>query len=159
MAKEREELIRHLQDPEARQDYVPDHLNAAIALQIKALRQQRKWTQSDLARRAGMKQSRISAMESVDYSGWSTRTLLRLAEAFDLPLVIRFESWSKFVDDVLSLSRAHLERPAFDQDAGMVTPSVLVNATESDTGRVLFYRGRQGQREIAFKATPVSAHG
>jgi transcriptional regulator with XRE-family HTH domain len=105
-----------LREPEARHEYAEEFLNAFIALQVKTLRQQRGWSQEDLAERAGMKQSRISAMEQVDYASWSVRTLRRLAQAFDLALIVRFESFGKFLDEVTAVSRPALEKPSFDAD-------------------------------------------
>lgn len=109
-------LKQEFRDPEARRDYAEEFLNSYIALQIKTLRLQRGWSQKELAERAGMKQSRISAMEQADYSGWSVGTLRRLAEAFDLALVVRFESYGTFLEDATSVSRPALERPSFPDD-------------------------------------------
>lgn len=115
----RDRLVKDFGDKEARQQYGESHLFASIALQIKALRQQRGWTQAELADRAGMKQSRISAMEQTSYQSWSIQTLKRLADAFDLPLLVKFESWGKLVDDASSLNRKSLERPEFQADPAL----------------------------------------
>ncbi len=112
----RERLLEEFRDPEARREYADEFLDASIALQIKTLRQQRELTQAQLAELAGMKQSRISTMEKVDYSSLSVRTLRRLAEAFDLPLVIRFESWGNLLRGATRLGRQDLERPDFADD-------------------------------------------
>jgi transcriptional regulator with XRE-family HTH domain len=109
-------LIEELKDPEARRDYAEIFGNSSIALQIKALRLQRKWSQEELGRRAGMKQARISAMEQSSYSAWSIRTLRRLAEAFDLALIVRFESFGTLLSDIGQSGREHLERPSFSED-------------------------------------------
>jgi len=120
MSKTRERVTRELLDQEDRTDYAVEFGDSSIALQIKALRLKHGWTQAELGERAGgMKQSRISDMENVDYSSWSVATLRRLAQAFDLPLIVSFESWGKFVDDVMRLSRSALERPPFDEDAAI----------------------------------------
>jgi transcriptional regulator with XRE-family HTH domain len=116
MEEIRKGLADELKDPEARRDYADEFLSSYIALQIKTLRQQRGWSQAELAQRAGMKQSRISAMEQADYSGWSLRTLQRLAAAFDLAFVAGFESFGRMLDSMTSISRAGLERPSFDED-------------------------------------------
>ena len=112
----RKSLAREFRDPEARLGYAEEFLNSSIALQIKTLRLQRGWTQEDLADRAGMKQSRISAMERADYSNWSLRTLRRLAEAFDISLSVQFQSYGQFLEAMTSISRKGLEQPSFDQD-------------------------------------------
>ena len=109
-------LADELKDPEARRDYADEFLSSYIALQIKTLRQQRGWSRAELARRAGMKQSRISAMEQADYSSWNIRTLQRLAAAFDLAFVAGFESFGRMLEDMTSISRGRLERPSFDED-------------------------------------------
>ncbi len=116
MITAKESLRNEFQDPEARHDYAEIFLNSSIALQIKALRLQRGWSQEALAERAGMKQSRISAMEQASYSGWSLTTLRRLAKAFDLALEVRFESFGTLLNDATSVSRNVLERPSFCDD-------------------------------------------
>ncbi|KKN79647.1 hypothetical protein LCGC14_0338510 [marine sediment metagenome] len=68
-----------------------EFFNSSIATQIKTLRKQRDWTQEDLAKKANMKQARISLLENASYSSWSMSTLRRLAEAFDLTLYVTFE--------------------------------------------------------------------
>ncbi len=109
-------IADELNDPEARSAYAEEFLDSFIALQIKTLRQQRNWSQEELADRAGMKQSRISAMESADYNSWSVRTLKRLAQAFDLALIVRFESFGNFLPEVTAVGRVDLERPSFPAD-------------------------------------------
>lgn len=116
MEEIRKDLADELKDPEARRDYADEFLSSYIALQIKTLRQQRGWSQAELAQRAGMKQSRISAMEQADYSAWNLRTLQRLAAAFDLAFVAGFESFGRMLDSMTSISRAGLEKPSFEED-------------------------------------------
>jgi transcriptional regulator with XRE-family HTH domain len=111
------EILRsEFHDPEARHDYAEIFLSSSIALQIKALRLQRGWSQETLAEKAGMKQSRISAMEQASYTGWSLRTLRRLAKAFDLALEVRFESFGTLLNEATSVSRKALERSSFSDD-------------------------------------------
>jgi transcriptional regulator with XRE-family HTH domain len=110
-------LAAEFEDREARKHYAVDFLNTQIALQIKALRQQRGWSQTDLATRAGKHQSQISAMEGIDFRSWKISTLMQLAEAFDLALTVKFESFGQFLEDSLHVDRETLERPSFDQDS------------------------------------------
>jgi len=55
-------LKQPFQDKDYRHGYVDEFLNASIATQIKVLREQRGWTQKELADYAGMMQPRISAI-------------------------------------------------------------------------------------------------
>jgi DNA-binding XRE family transcriptional regulator len=57
------EMAAKLSDPEYRSSFVESQINMGLPFKIKALRKQRNWTQPQLAERAGMKQSRISAIE------------------------------------------------------------------------------------------------
>ncbi|HEX6904570.1 MAG TPA: helix-turn-helix transcriptional regulator [Thermoanaerobaculia bacterium] len=135
-------LKEELQDPELRTAYAEEFLHSYIALQIKTLRQQRNWSQEELAQRAGMKQSRISAMEQADYDAWSVRTLKRLAEAFDLALLVQFQTYGKFLDNVTAVSRPELERSSFPDDPAFQV-STQQEATASDAiATAAPFRGR-----------------
>lgn len=125
----REELKGAFTDPEYRHAYASSFLNTSIAAQIKALREARGLTQEELGRRAGMAQESICRLENVNYSSWSITTLRRLAQAFDLALVVRFDGFGSLLDDIVSLSREALERPSFADDTAFQhgrdqTPSV-----------------------------------
>jgi len=119
-----DKLRREFQDPEYRHSYAEECLNTMIATQIKVLREQRAMTQSTLAKKAGMLQPRLSVMEDANYSSWSVKTLRRLAQAFDLALSVKFESFSEAVLDFEELSRESLERPSFKDDAVFRSPTV-----------------------------------
>src|SRR6185503_9471853 len=86
-------------DHETRHVYADELLNTFIATQIKVLREEREWTQSSLAERAGMRQERISVLEDINYESWSVKTLKRLAKAFDVRLSIKFETFGSFLKD------------------------------------------------------------
>jgi transcriptional regulator with XRE-family HTH domain len=117
----REELREAFADPEYRHAYAASFLNTSIAAQIKALRDGREWTQEELGQHAGMRQESISRLENVNYSSWSISTLRRLAEAFDLALVVKFESFGNLLTDIIGLNREALLRPSFADDPAFRT--------------------------------------
>ncbi len=98
--------VAELANQDAREQYAAGLLDSYIALQIKTLRQQRQWSQAELAALAGKHQSQISAMEQIDFGSWKISTLRRLAKAFDLALVVRFESFGRFLHEILPVERA-----------------------------------------------------
>lgn len=118
-------LTRFFLNREYRRSYVESFLNTSIAAQIKADREKRGWSQGQLAELAGMKQSRISALENVSFEGWSLKALRRLAEAFDLVLVVRFESFGKVIEGIESIERSRLEAPPFTEDPAFPSPSLF----------------------------------
>src|SRR5689334_15214852 len=97
-------------DKETRHIYADDFLNTYIATQLKVLREDREWTQKQLAEEAGMRQERISVLEDVNYESWSVKTLKRLAQAFDLRLSIKFETFGSFLKDFDDFSHESLSR-------------------------------------------------
>lgn len=109
------ELLSEFQNPEYRRAYVEDFQNTAIATQIKVLREQRGWSQADLAQRCEMAQSRISLLENVNYSSWSVSTLRRIAAAFDVVLNITFVSFENYAKEIAAFSRAALEVLSFGE--------------------------------------------
>jgi transcriptional regulator with XRE-family HTH domain len=110
------DLRKEFHDREYRTIYANESLNSHIATQLKVLREQRDWTQSRLAKEAGMAQPRIAVMEDVNYSSWSINTLRRLAEVFDLRLSVTFETFSSLIPEIENLDRAPLERESFSDD-------------------------------------------
>jgi len=105
-----------LVDEETRNIYAEDFLNAYIATQIKVLREERGWTQSELAELAGMKQERISVLEDVNYEAWTAKVLKRLARALGVRLVMRFDSFGSYLDEFEKFGRDSLQVPSFEND-------------------------------------------
>ena len=91
------DLGQKLREKEYRDAYVAAQLSVTIPLQIRALRNQRGWTQAHLAKAAGMKQSQISRVETAGQGLPSVNTLLRIASAFDVGLLTWFVPYSELV--------------------------------------------------------------
>ncbi len=54
----------------------------SITIRVRELREQRGWSQSEVARRAGVRQATLSAIERGETKGIDFETLERLALAF-----------------------------------------------------------------------------
>ena len=111
-----DKLQPEFQDEEYRHAYADECLNTMIATQIKVLREQRGMTQKQLADATGMGQPRIPLLEDASYENWTIRTLKRFAKAFDTALSVKFETFSKLIEDYETLSRESLQRPSFAND-------------------------------------------
>jgi transcriptional regulator with XRE-family HTH domain len=125
-----EQLRQELRDREYREGYDEAFLDHHIATQIRAIREQRGWSQSELANAAGMKQSRISAMEGLDYGSWSVNSLRRVAYALGVRLRIDFAEWGDLLEDIERSGTADLQRRAFEDDP------VFQKATQQTTSYV-----------------------
>jgi transcriptional regulator with XRE-family HTH domain len=105
--------------------YMDEFYDMALSAQIKALREQRGWTQEELAQQAGMKQERVSTLESGDYSAWTMSTLRKLAKAFDITVKASFEPFSKGILDVINLKRDKLLKLPREEDLSQFCKSQL----------------------------------
>lgn len=115
--KRKKGLIKKLKNKEYREAFVSEHIDTGIPFQIRALRNQRKWTQKDLAEHTEMKQEHISRLEDPNYSKFTLATLKRLAAAFDVGLIVRFTPVSDLVKWELELTSESLKAVSFDQDS------------------------------------------
>lgn len=111
-----QKLVSEFGDKEYAHAYMEEISNMSIAAQIKALREQRNWTQQQLAQASGMKQERISALEDVDYDAWTIKTLRKLAKAFDLTLKVSFEKFSTSILEIPNIDRQTLQRTSRQDD-------------------------------------------
>ncbi len=97
-------IWKKLRNKEYRDSFVASQISNTIAAQIFSLREARGWKQAEVAARAGMKQSRISDLEDPNYENYQTRTLVKLASAFDVGLVVRFVPFSELAKWSTNLS-------------------------------------------------------
>jgi transcriptional regulator with XRE-family HTH domain len=100
-----------------RDSYVEAHISNTIASQITKLRMAKGWTQTQLAEHAGMKQSRISALEDPNWTNVEIATLLRIASAFDVALTARFTPFSELAQWTATLSEQRMLVPNYNEEA------------------------------------------
>ncbi len=124
------EFIALLGEKEFRDEFVADKVKSRIALMIRALRDQggRGWTQTELGKKMGKPPNVVSRLEDPDYGKMSLQTLLEVAAAFELPLLVDIPSWDDWVRKMGSLTESSLQQQSFDLTA-FTEP-----ATNSGTG-------------------------
>ncbi len=103
-------------DSEYRQAYLEASIEQGIAWQIRSNREARNMTQAELASKIGSQQSAVSRMEDPEYGGHSLGTLVKVANAFDCAIEIKFIPYSKLATDAEDLSpEALFARPFSDE--------------------------------------------
>jgi transcriptional regulator with XRE-family HTH domain len=119
IASIRAQLWQKMRNPDYREAFVSAHLSTNIAAQITTLResQPEPWTKAKLAEKTGMARARISVLENPSYDKHSLSTLKRLAKAFDVALVVRFEAYSTLVRWVADLTPEKMAVPSFNKDS------------------------------------------
>lgn len=109
-------MLNDLKDRETRQIFYSEHISAAIPIQIRELRKKRKFTQKTLGSLSEMDQATISNLENPNYEfAPQIGTLERLANAFDVPLIVRFGSWEELWDWENNLTPERLAPRKFDE--------------------------------------------
>ncbi len=109
-------LVTEFDDKDYAHTYMETFASMAIAAQIKVLREQRSWTQEQLATLAGMKQARIAVLEDVDYESWTLKDLRKLARAFDLTVKVSFETFSSGILESTKINTESLKRASREAD-------------------------------------------
>lgn len=101
----REQLETLIRDPEFRAQFVADYVQEMVSAQVRTMRDHHGWTQEQLGKASGrMSQVQISRLENADYSGTSLNSLKRMAQAFDVGLIVRMASFSEFVDWITGMT-------------------------------------------------------
>lgn len=108
-------LFEELKDKEERDAYVSSNVDVGVAFQIRALREQRGWSQTKLAEETKMQQERISTLENPSHSP-TLATLKKLASGFNVGLIVRFAPISELVKHELSLHSKSLDVLSFDEE-------------------------------------------
>jgi transcriptional regulator with XRE-family HTH domain len=127
-----ERLRRMFTDEDARYAYADSTVNAFIAAQIKALREDRELSQEQLADLIGTKQSGISRLEKADYSSWKIETLRKLAKAFGVRLKVGFEEFGSILPDISGFTKDRLTPRKFEDDPVFNQASVSAQSSDKD---------------------------
>ena len=112
----RKNIWKYLKDRVFRQTYVEEHVRAGVAHQIKAMREARGWSQTQLAEKCGKSQSNIARIEDPDYGKFSIQTLLEIAHTFDVWLSLEFVSFGAGLARTSNRSAQALNAVSFDEE-------------------------------------------
>ncbi|HEY2815855.1 MAG TPA: helix-turn-helix transcriptional regulator [Casimicrobiaceae bacterium] len=143
-----------LDDKEYAHAYMESYVDAYIATQIKVIREQREWSQEQLANETGMKQARISVLENVDYSSWSVSTLRRFARAFDLVLRVTFEEFGTEIGRMSEFGANGLRRTGRSEDLSRAAKAEAIQPATGTSGQTVSLPGTSKERVYRADATP-----
>jgi len=83
-------LKEELKDPEFREAFDEEEVYASLAIQIAKIRQKKKLTQKELAKRLHTTQQTISRLENIHNKSYSLQTLIKLARILDKRVSVEF---------------------------------------------------------------------
>jgi len=101
---------------EFRDAFLGENIRTRLAFQIRALREKYKWSQPQLAERAGKTQSVISRLEDPRYGKFTIKSLLDLASAFDVALLISFVPYTKLITEISDVSPKALAIASYEEE-------------------------------------------
>lgn len=145
----RNSLIHGFANKQFRDSVVVANIREGIAFQVRTTRKARSLKQADLAKQAGMKQQVISRLESASDSQPSIRTLVRLASALDVALVVKFVPFGQLADELSSLDHEAFAVPSFEEEQLRVRQAAVIraqeeNAADDQFGKVVAFRMPEG---------------
>lgn len=97
-------ISKLLRSKRFRDGYVYEHVRNGIPFQIRALRNEREWTQSDLGEAAKKPRTVITRLEDPNYGKLSLKTLFEIASGFDVALLVKFVPFSRLVREYEDVS-------------------------------------------------------
>ena|SRR5882672_1398018 len=121
---ERHKIVsRLITDREYRADYIRAKLEVLIPSQLRAMRLRQDKTQPELAQMAGMKQSRISAMETPGKVNFNLDTLVRMAATHKVGLAVEFVPFSEMLGRENEYSQDSFNVTRLDDDVEFLQPA------------------------------------
>jgi transcriptional regulator with XRE-family HTH domain len=113
----REQLLDSFRtSAEYRHAFVEEKIRSGLAVQIKAIREQRGESQTSFAHMLNKSQSWVSRLEDPNAAIPTIPTLLIVARAFDVDLEVRFAPFSKLLDRLSALTPDSFPVPKFEDD-------------------------------------------
>lgn len=99
-----------------RDSYVYEHIRNGVPFQIRAMREKRGWTQGKLGELSGKPRNVITRLEDPNYGKFTITTLLEIASAFDVALIIRFAPFSRLLSEYEDTSSSALSATAISEE-------------------------------------------
>ncbi len=130
--------------------------------QLRAMREDREWTQDELGRRIDVRQSLVCRYER-NYDKFNVQTLKRLAETFDVAFVYGFVPFSFFSSNWANRLSADsvglcLPVPSFDDDPGMQLYAVAAADRTEVTWKLVSPKGLPNAAPTVTKAVDVERY-
>jgi transcriptional regulator with XRE-family HTH domain len=107
--------IKRLASKGYRDTYLASRVRATIALQIRALRRSLRLSQQKFARMIGTTQSAVSDLENPDGDQVSVQTLLKIAAALNVALIVKFAGFPDFLKLMSDMSPKGLAVDTIDE--------------------------------------------
>lgn len=111
-----QKIAKDVADPEQRHYLIESQIRHGIPLQLRAMREGQGWTQATLAEKLGTTQNAISRLENPRTGKPTITTLERIAQVFDVALIVKFAPFSEFADSLSEMSDKSVSVPSYEEE-------------------------------------------
>jgi transcriptional regulator with XRE-family HTH domain len=119
---------------DTRESYIRSKLSVLLPAQIRSLRLRREKTQAELGFDANMKQARISVLERIGEANFSIETLIKLASAFRVGLMVKFVPMSEMLEWENSFMPDEFDATPLEHDKAFLQPEHVNNQDSMSAG-------------------------
>jgi transcriptional regulator with XRE-family HTH domain len=137
-------IIEKLARKGYRDAYVAENVRTGISYQIRAIRDHRGWSQRKLAEVLKKPPSVVCRLEDPGYGKLSIQTLLEIASAFDVALIVQFVTYPEFWRRTRDISADALNVEGFNPRQLLPSPTARIVADASQARTVAVGIGRSG---------------
>lgn len=137
---------------DTRESYIRSKLSVLLPSQIRSLRLRRGMKQAELGAEAIMKQGRISVLERIGEASFSIETLIKLASAFRVGLIVKFVPMSEMLAWENSFMPDEFDVAPIEKDQAFInyesvqakSPAYQLSRTETVSIKASFSWGPEG---------------
>lgn len=101
-----QKLLKRLAKKAYRDEYMAARVRSNIAYQVRGLRKRLNLSQSEFAELIGKPQSVVSRIENAEYGRVSVQTLIEVATALDIAVMVKFCGYPEFLQETGDASSA-----------------------------------------------------
>lgn len=116
-------MIKKLEIKKFRQAFVAANVRRGIAYQLRAMRGPK--TQGQVGKMVGKPQNVISRLEDPRYGKVTVQTLLDVAAAYDVALLVKFVPYGRLIAETENLSQEALVPLSFDAEMALASAAPI----------------------------------
>ena len=114
-------IAKLLTNKDFREAYVYEHVRNGVPFQIRAMREERGWKQGKLGEISGKPRNVISRLENPNYGTLTLKTLLEMASAFEVALLVKFVPFSRLLREYTDTSQSALSATGILNETRVLT--------------------------------------
>jgi transcriptional regulator with XRE-family HTH domain len=134
-------ISKLIKSRDTRESYIRSKLSVLLPAQIRSLRLRREKTQAELGSDADMKQGRISVLERIGEVSFHIETLIKLASAFRVGLIVKFVPMSEMLEWENRFQPDAFDVVKIEDDLAFVNADIAGNREQASPGMILAMAG------------------